>query len=73
MNSVGSLFFFSGVFSLSQVPEDQGELDDSSEKTPSKASRSPQKTIKRLKTVPVKVTLLDGSEYDTAVEVWLPT
>uniref|UniRef100_A0A3B5L555 FERM domain-containing protein n=1 Tax=Xiphophorus couchianus TaxID=32473 RepID=A0A3B5L555_9TELE len=68
MNSVGSLFFFSGVFSLSQVPEDQGELDDSSEKTPSKASRSPQKTTKRLKTVPVKVTLLDGSEYDTAVE-----
>ncbi|XP_007553400.1 band 4.1-like protein 1 isoform X4 [Poecilia formosa] len=51
-----------------QVPEDQGELDDSSEKTPSKASRSPQKTTKRLKTVPVKVTLLDGSEYDTAVE-----
>uniref|UniRef100_A0A3B3WJC6 FERM domain-containing protein n=1 Tax=Poecilia mexicana TaxID=48701 RepID=A0A3B3WJC6_9TELE len=50
------------------VPEDQGELDDSSEKTPSKASRSPQKTTKRLKTVPVKVTLLDGSEYDTAVE-----
>ncbi|XP_017161205.1 band 4.1-like protein 1 isoform X2 [Poecilia reticulata] len=51
-----------------QVPEDQGELDDSSEKTPSKASRSPQKTTKRLKTVPVKVTLLDGLEYDTAVE-----
>ncbi|RVE70389.1 hypothetical protein OJAV_G00064100 [Oryzias javanicus] len=52
----------------SQVQEDHGELDDSSEKTPSKASKSPQKTIKRLKTVPVKVTLLDGSEYNTAVE-----
>ncbi|XP_047234895.1 band 4.1-like protein 1 isoform X3 [Girardinichthys multiradiatus] len=51
-----------------QVSEDQGDLDDSSEKTPSKASRSPQKITKRLKTVPVKVTLLDGSEYDTAVE-----
>uniref|UniRef100_A0A3P9HC64 Si:dkey-178k16.1 n=1 Tax=Oryzias latipes TaxID=8090 RepID=A0A3P9HC64_ORYLA len=52
----------------SQVQEDHGELDDSSEKTPSKASKSPQKTTKRLKTVPVKVTLLDGSEYNTAVE-----
>ncbi|KAM4571506.1 band 4.1-like protein 1 isoform 1-T1 [Fundulus diaphanus] len=51
-----------------QVPEDQGDMDDSSEKTPSKASRSPQKTTKRLKTVPVKVSLLDGSEYDTAAE-----
>nr|XP_015823097.2 band 4.1-like protein 1 isoform X2 [Nothobranchius furzeri] len=51
-----------------QIPEDQGDLDDSSEKTPSKASRSPQKTTKRLKTVPVKVTLLDGSDYETAVE-----
>ncbi|XP_072306284.1 band 4.1-like protein 1 [Eucyclogobius newberryi] len=50
-----------------QVPEDQ-ELDDSSEKTPSKASKSPQKINKRPKTVPVKVTLLDGSDYDTAVE-----
>ncbi|XP_036068556.1 band 4.1-like protein 1 isoform X4 [Oryzias melastigma] len=52
----------------SQVQDDHGELDDSSEKTPSKASKSPQKTTKRLKTVPVKVTLLDGSEYNTAVE-----
>uniref|UniRef100_A0A3P9KX13 Si:dkey-178k16.1 n=1 Tax=Oryzias latipes TaxID=8090 RepID=A0A3P9KX13_ORYLA len=52
----------------SQVQEDHGELDDSSEKTPSKASKSPQKTTKRLKTVPVKVTLLDGSEYNTGVE-----
>uniref|UniRef100_A0A1A7XRL3 Erythrocyte membrane protein band 4.1-like 1 n=1 Tax=Iconisemion striatum TaxID=60296 RepID=A0A1A7XRL3_9TELE len=51
-----------------QIPEDQGDMDDSSEKTPSKASRSPQKTTKRLKTVPVKVTLLDGLDYETAVE-----
>ncbi|CAJ1085451.1 band 4.1-like protein 1 isoform X1 [Xyrichtys novacula] len=51
-----------------QVPEDHGDADDSSEKTPSKASKSPQKTTKRPKTVPVKVTLLDGSDYETAVE-----
>ncbi|XP_026224623.1 band 4.1-like protein 1 isoform X3 [Anabas testudineus] len=51
-----------------QVPEDQGDVDDSSEKTPSKASKSPQKSSKRPKTVPVKVTLLDGSDYETAVE-----
>nr|XP_020476152.1 band 4.1-like protein 1 isoform X5 [Monopterus albus] len=51
-----------------QVPEDHGEVDDSSEKTPSKASKSPQKSNKRPKTVPVKVTLLDGSDYETAVE-----
>lgn len=57
-------------FSLSQVPEDHGDMDDSSEKTPSKASKSPQKTTKRPKTVPVKVNLLDGSDYETAVEVW---
>uniref|UniRef100_A0A665T0V5 Si:dkey-178k16.1 n=1 Tax=Echeneis naucrates TaxID=173247 RepID=A0A665T0V5_ECHNA len=55
-------------FSLSQVPEDHGDMDDSSEKTPSKASKSPQKSSKRPKTVPVKVTLLDGSDYETAVE-----
>ncbi|XP_047196336.1 band 4.1-like protein 1 isoform X1 [Hippoglossus stenolepis] len=51
-----------------QVPEDHGEMDDSSEQTPSKASKSPQKTNKRPKTVPVKVTLLDGSDYETGVE-----
>ncbi|XP_067383136.1 band 4.1-like protein 1 isoform X9 [Channa argus] len=51
-----------------QVPEDHGDVDDSSEKTPSKASKSPQKSTKRPKTVPVKVTLLDGSDYETAVE-----
>lgn len=53
-----------------QVPEEHGE-DDSSEKTPSKASKSPQKTTKRPKTVPVKVSLLDGSVYEAAVEVRL--
>ncbi|XP_045063068.1 protein 4.1 isoform X4 [Coregonus clupeaformis] len=45
-----------------------GDMDDSSEKTPSKASKSPQKTSKRPKTIPVKITLLDGSEYETGVE-----
>uniref|UniRef100_A0A3P8TFV4 Si:dkey-178k16.1 n=1 Tax=Amphiprion percula TaxID=161767 RepID=A0A3P8TFV4_AMPPE len=48
--------------------KDHGDMDDSSEKTPSKASKSPQKSTKRPKTVPVKVTLLDGSDYETAVE-----
>lgn len=57
-----------GFFSHVQVPEDHGE-DDSSEKTPSKASKSPQKATKRPKTVPVKVSLLDGSDYEAAVEV----
>ncbi|KAM8863960.1 band 4.1-like protein 1 isoform 8-T10 [Spinachia spinachia] len=51
-----------------QVPEDQGDMDDSSDKTPSKASKSPQKSSKRPKTVPVKVTLLDGSDYEAGVE-----
>ncbi|XP_035864109.1 band 4.1-like protein 1 isoform X1 [Sander lucioperca] len=51
-----------------QVPEDQGDMDDSSEKTPSKASKSPQKSSKRPKTVPVKITLLDGSDYEAGVE-----
>ncbi|XP_039656219.1 band 4.1-like protein 1 isoform X7 [Perca fluviatilis] len=43
-------------------------MDDSSEKTPSKASKSPQKSSKRPKTVPVKITLLDGSDYEAGVE-----
>ncbi|XP_054631105.1 band 4.1-like protein 1 isoform X2 [Dunckerocampus dactyliophorus] len=51
-----------------QVPEDHRDADESSEKTPSKASKSPQKSNKRPKTIPVKVTLLDGSDYETAVE-----
>uniref|UniRef100_A0A3Q2YDC9 Band 4.1-like protein 1 n=1 Tax=Hippocampus comes TaxID=109280 RepID=A0A3Q2YDC9_HIPCM len=44
------------------------DADESSDKTPSKASKSPQKSNKRPKTVPVKVSLLDGSDYETAVE-----
>nr|XP_057940178.1 band 4.1-like protein 1 isoform X3 [Doryrhamphus excisus]XP_057940179.1 band 4.1-like protein 1 isoform X3 [Doryrhamphus excisus] len=51
-----------------QVPEDHRDADESSEKTPSKASKSPQKSNKRPKTIPVKVTLLDGSDYEAAVE-----
>ncbi|KAL1021161.1 hypothetical protein UPYG_G00009610 [Umbra pygmaea] len=52
----------------SKTSEDnQGDID-SPEKTPSKASKSPQKTSKRPKTVPVKITLMDGSEYETGVE-----
>uniref|UniRef100_A0A3B4A2S8 FERM domain-containing protein n=1 Tax=Periophthalmus magnuspinnatus TaxID=409849 RepID=A0A3B4A2S8_9GOBI len=51
-----------------KISHNDHEVDDSSEKTPSKASKSPQKSSKRPKTVPVKVTLLDGSDYDTAVE-----
>ncbi|XP_049611379.1 band 4.1-like protein 1 isoform X7 [Syngnathus scovelli] len=50
-----------------QIPEDR-DVDESSDKTPSKASKSPQKSNKRPKTVPVKVSLLDGSDYETAVE-----
>lgn len=52
-----------------KVPDDNEDMDDSSDMTPSKASKSPQKTSKRPKTVPVKVTLLDGSDYETGVEV----
>ncbi|XP_019743626.1 band 4.1-like protein 1 isoform X6 [Hippocampus comes] len=51
-----------------QVPEEHRDADESSDKTPSKASKSPQKSNKRPKTVPVKVSLLDGSDYETAVE-----
>lgn len=58
-------------FCICQVPDDHGEVDDNSEKTPSKASKSPQKSTRRPKTVPVKVSLLDGLDYDTAVEVCL--
>lgn len=62
--TLNEVFWFFGL----QVPEDHGE-DDSSEKTPSKASKSPQKSTKRPKTIPVKVGLLDGSDYEAAVEV----
>lgn len=63
---------WSYTFFLHQVPDDHGE-DDSSEKTPSKASKSPQKATRRPKTVPVKVSLLDGSDYEAAVEVLYAT
>ncbi|XP_036387966.1 band 4.1-like protein 1 isoform X4 [Megalops cyprinoides] len=49
--------------------DDHGTMDDVSEKTtPSKTPKSPQKTSKRPKTVPFKVTLLDSSEYEGAIE-----
>ncbi|KAJ3586282.1 hypothetical protein NHX12_012682 [Muraenolepis orangiensis] len=54
-----------------QGSEDYGDMDDSSDQTPSKASKSPQKSSKRPKTVSVKVNLLDGSQYETGVENWL--
>lgn len=45
------------------------EKDDGSEKTPSRLSRSPQKTSKKSsKTVTVKITMLDGTDYETEVE-----
>lgn len=53
----------------SKMSDEHRDTDDSSEKTPSRMSRSPQKSSKRPKTVAVKVTLLDGSAYETGVEV----
>uniref|UniRef100_A0A8C1VGQ1 Si:dkey-178k16.1 n=1 Tax=Cyprinus carpio TaxID=7962 RepID=A0A8C1VGQ1_CYPCA len=52
----------------SKMSDEHRDTDDSSEKTPSRMSRSPQKSSKRPKTVAVKVTLLDGSAYETGVE-----
>ncbi|XP_056588741.1 band 4.1-like protein 1 isoform X2 [Triplophysa dalaica] len=52
----------------SKMSDEHRDTDDSSEKTPSRMSRSPQKSSKRPKSVPVKVTLLDGSAYETGVE-----
>ncbi|XP_017343694.1 protein 4.1 isoform X6 [Ictalurus punctatus] len=52
----------------SKMSDEHRDTDDSSEKTSSRMSRSPQKSSKKPKTVPVKVTLLDGSEYETGVE-----
>lgn len=50
--------------------DDHREIDDVSEKTtPSKTPKSPQKTSKRPKTVPFKVTLLDTSDYEAGIEV----
>ncbi|KAL2090775.1 hypothetical protein ACEWY4_013038 [Coilia grayii] len=43
--------------------------DDASERTtPGKMAKSPQKAGKRSKMAPFKVTLLDSSEYDSAIE-----
>lgn len=55
----------------SKMSDEHRDTDDSSEKTSSRMSRSPQKSSKKPKTVPVKVMLLDGSEYEIGVEVWL--
>ncbi|XP_058266814.1 band 4.1-like protein 1 isoform X3 [Hemibagrus wyckioides] len=52
----------------SKMSDEHRDTDDSSEKTSSRMSRSPQKSSKKPKTVPVKVSLLDGSEYETGVE-----
>ncbi|XP_051947522.1 band 4.1-like protein 1 isoform X2 [Xyrauchen texanus] len=52
----------------SKMSDEHRDTDDSSEKTPSRMSRSPQKSSKRPKTVPVKVILLDGSAYETGLE-----
>uniref|UniRef100_A0AAR2K7N7 FERM domain-containing protein n=1 Tax=Pygocentrus nattereri TaxID=42514 RepID=A0AAR2K7N7_PYGNA len=50
------------------MSDEHRDTDDSSEKTPSRVSRSPQKSSRRPKTVPVKVALLDGSDYEAGVE-----
>ncbi|XP_062871037.1 band 4.1-like protein 1 [Trichomycterus rosablanca] len=52
----------------SKMSDEHHDTDDSSEKTPSRVSRSPQKSSKKPKTVPVKVTLLDGTNFETGVE-----
>uniref|UniRef100_A0A3P8XEK7 FERM domain-containing protein n=1 Tax=Esox lucius TaxID=8010 RepID=A0A3P8XEK7_ESOLU len=50
-------------------PHEVQDMDDVSEKTtPSKTPKSPQKTSKRPKTVPFKVTLMDTSEYEGGIE-----
>ncbi|XP_045078906.1 band 4.1-like protein 1 isoform X2 [Coregonus clupeaformis] len=53
----------------SKLIDDHRETDNVSEKTtPSKTPKSPQKTSKRPKTVPFKVTLLDTSGYEAGIE-----
>ncbi|XP_064883389.1 protein 4.1-like isoform X2 [Oncorhynchus nerka] len=53
----------------SKLIDDHRETDDVSEKTtPCKTPKSPQKTSKRPKTVPFKVTLLDTSDYEAGIE-----
>ncbi|XP_060766270.1 band 4.1-like protein 1 isoform X3 [Neoarius graeffei] len=50
-------------------PDDHKDPDDESElTTPGKSPKSPQKSSKRLKTVPFKVTLLDSSDYEAGIE-----
>ncbi|KAI5093329.1 band 4.1-like protein 1 [Silurus meridionalis] len=50
-------------------PDDHKDPDDDSERTtPGKSPKSPQKSSKRLKTVPFKVTLLDSSDYEAGIE-----
>ncbi|KAM9443749.1 band 4.1-like protein 1 isoform 6-T6 [Clarias gariepinus] len=49
--------------------DDHKDPDDDSElTTPGKSPKSPQKSSKRLKTVPFKVTLLDSSDYEAGIE-----
>ncbi|XP_058229004.1 protein 4.1-like isoform X9 [Hemibagrus wyckioides] len=50
-------------------PDDQKDPDDESERTtPGKSPKSPQKSSKRVKTFPFKVTLLDSSDYEAGIE-----
>ncbi|KAK3536680.1 hypothetical protein QTP86_017611 [Hemibagrus guttatus] len=50
-------------------PDDHKDPDDESEQTtPGKSPKSPQKSSKRVKTVPFKVTLLDSSDYEAGIE-----
>lgn len=70
MTSYLKLFTYLKDHDSKTSDDHHGDMDDSSEKTPSKASKSPQKSSKRPKTIPVKITLLDGSEYETGVEVF---
>lgn len=49
--------------------DDHKDPDDESERTtPGKSPKSPQKSSKRLKTVPFKVTLMDSSDYEAGIE-----
>ncbi|XP_062843179.1 band 4.1-like protein 1 isoform X7 [Trichomycterus rosablanca] len=50
-------------------PDDHKSPDDSSERTtPGKSPKSPQKSSKRSKTIPFKVTLMDSSNYEGLIE-----
>ncbi|XP_047663963.1 band 4.1-like protein 1 isoform X4 [Tachysurus fulvidraco] len=52
-----------------KCPDDHKDPDDDSERTtPGKSPKSPQKSSKRLKTVPFKVTLMDSSDYEAGIE-----